>query len=88
MEWEDGERKYMGLDGVERKFAGPTFNEFVLETDQKASQVLAALRSKGVEAGIDLGRFYPELDRCILTCVTEMRTEAEIGQLVDAWRAL
>lgn len=76
------------LDGVELKFSGPTFNEFVLETDKKASEVLAALRLKGVEAGIDLGRFYPELDRCILTCVTEMRTEAEIGQLVDAWRAL
>ena len=75
-----------GLDGVSLKFSGPTFNEFVLETDRKASEVLALLRKQGIDAGIDLGRFFPELDRCILTCVTEMATEAAIERLVAAWR--
>lgn len=77
-----------GLDGVSSKFSGSVFNEFVLEVDGKASDVLARLRAQGISAGIDLGRFYPELDNCILTCATEKKTEADIGRLVDVWRAI
>ena len=76
------------LDGVRQKFSGAIFNEFVLETDRKASDILTALRHRGIEAGIDLGRFYPELENCILTCVTEKRTDADIDRLIDAWRTL
>ena len=76
------------LDSVRQKFSGPIFNEFVLETDRKASDVLAALRHQGIEAGIDLGRFYPELENCILTCVTEKRTDADIDRLINSWRTL
>lgn len=76
------------LDSVRQKFSGPIFNEFVLETDRKASDVLTALQHRGIEAGIDLGRFYPELENCILTCVTEKRTDADIERLIDAWRTL
>ena len=76
------------LDGVRQKFSGPIFNEFVLETDRKASDILTALQHQGIEAGIDLGRFYPELENCILTCVTEKRTDADIDRLIDAWRTL
>ena len=76
------------LNGVRQKFSGPIFNEFVLETDRKASDVLTALQNQGIEAGIDLGRFYPELENCILTCVTEKRTDADIDRLIDAWRTL
>lgn len=76
------------LDGVRQKFSGAIFNEFVLETDRKASDILTALRHKGIEAGIDLGRFYPALENCILTCVTEKRTDADIDRLIDAWRTL
>jgi glycine dehydrogenase subunit 1 len=76
------------LDGVRQKFSGAVFNEFVLETDRKASDILTALQHRGIEAGIDLGRFYPELENCILTCVTEKRTDADIDRLIDAWRTL
>lgn len=76
------------LDGVRQKFSGPIFNEFVLETDRKASDILTALQHRGIEAGIDLGRFYPALENCILTCVTEKRTDADIDRLIDAWRTL
>ena len=76
------------LDGVRQKFSGAIFNEFVLETDHKASEVLVALRQQGVAAGIDLGRFYPGLENCILTCVTEKRTDADLDRLIEAWRAV
>jgi len=76
------------IDGVSSKFSGPVFNEFVLEVDGKASDVLGRLRAKGISAGIDLGRFYPELKNCILTCVTEKKTEADVARLVDVWRTI
>ena len=76
------------IDGVSSKFSGPVFNEFVLEVDGKASDVLDRLRAQGISAGIDLGRFYPELDNCILTCVTEKKTEADVARLVDVWRTI
>jgi glycine dehydrogenase subunit 1 len=76
------------IDGLSPKFSGPTFNEFVLSVDGKASNVLGRLREKGISAGIDLGRFYPELDNCILTCVTEKKTEADIARLAEVWRLI
>ena len=48
--------------------------------------MLMALGREGIAAGVDLGRFYPELDRSILTCVTERRTNEEIDRLVTAWK--
>lgn len=77
-----------GLENVSSKFTGPIFNEFVLEVDGKASDVLGRLRAQGIAGGVDLGRFYPELDNCILTCVTEKKTEADVARLVDVWRAI
>ncbi len=74
------------LDGVGLKFSGPTFNEFVLESDKKATDVLTQLRKKGIAGGLDLGRFYPELDRCILSCVTETKSEDDIERFISAWQ--
>ena len=75
-----------GLPGVTRTFSGPFFNEFAVTTPRKASALLGKLRTKGVEGGIDLGRFHPELDRAILVCVTETKSEQDIEKAVTAWR--
>ncbi len=91
LNWHQSHRALQGLTAlghVRQKFSGAIFNEFVVETDRNASEVLRALRHQGIEAGIDLGRFYPELENCILTCVTEKRADADIDRLIDAWRAL
>lgn len=75
-----------GIDGLSLKFSGASFNEFVVETRRPAREALEALRIKGFAGGIDLGRIYPELDRCVLACVTETKTGADVARLVDAWR--
>ncbi len=74
------------IDGISLKFCGASFNEFVVETARPAREALEALRRRGIAGGIDLGRFYPELDRCVLTCVTETKTGSDVARLVDAWR--
>ena len=46
--------------------------------------LVAELLSAGYLAGVPLGRWYPELDDCLLVAVTEKRTRAEIDGLAEA----
>ncbi|MCZ7683320.1 MAG: aminomethyl-transferring glycine dehydrogenase subunit GcvPA [Sandaracinaceae bacterium] len=67
----------------------PTFNEFVVRReDGKAAPLLAALAAKGILAGLDLGRFFPERDHDILVAVTERHSRADLDRLVDALSSL
>ena len=45
---------------------------------------LAAALDKGIFAGVDLGRWFPELSDCFMVAVTEKRTKEEIDALADA----
>lgn len=63
----------------------PTFNELVVRReDGKAAPLLAALAAKGILAGVDLGRFFPERDHELLVAVTERHSRADLDRLVDA----
>ncbi|MGI9861668.1 aminomethyl-transferring glycine dehydrogenase subunit GcvPA [Moorella naiadis] len=72
------------LPGVTPLFKGPFFHEFVLQTNLAPAAVARRLAEKGLAAGFDLGRFYPELTGALLFTVTEVRTRAEIDALVAA----
>src|SRR5208283_415244 len=69
--------------GIKPRFAGPFFNEFVVELSS-VPKMLEAAERRGVLAGVALGRDYPELDGCLLICVTEMNDTADIDLLCDA----
>ncbi|MFA4874873.1 MAG: glycine dehydrogenase, partial [bacterium] len=71
------------VKGVVIPFEAPTFNEFVIETNGPASEILAKLEAGGILGGVDLGRFYPDMKRCILVCATEMNTREEIDRYAD-----
>ncbi|OGS25424.1 MAG: glycine dehydrogenase (aminomethyl-transferring) [Elusimicrobia bacterium RIFOXYB2_FULL_50_12] len=62
----------------EQKF----FNEFVLQTTKDIGQLEKKLLANKIIGPLALRRFYPELSDCLLFCVTEMRTKAEIDSLV------
>ncbi|HEY8427211.1 MAG TPA: aminomethyl-transferring glycine dehydrogenase subunit GcvPA [Sandaracinaceae bacterium] len=67
----------------------PTFNEFVVRReDGKAAPLLAALAARGILAGVDLGRFFPERDHEFLVAVTERHSRADLDRLVDALASL
>jgi glycine dehydrogenase subunit 1 len=70
------------LSGVGRlRFSAPTFNEFVLTLNRDASSVLQGLLKEGIVGGLSLKRFYPEMEREILVCVTEKHTKEDIDRL-------
>jgi glycine dehydrogenase subunit 1 len=74
------------LGGIDLKFVGPFFNEFVVDVHQPASGVLKRLLERKILGGVDLGRFYSELENCILMTATELTTTADIDALVAALR--
>ncbi|MDD4079072.1 MAG: aminomethyl-transferring glycine dehydrogenase subunit GcvPA [Eubacteriales bacterium] len=66
------------IPGVGLPFAGPFFKEFVVTLPKPANVVIEAMLGKGYYAGIDLGRFFPELRDHLLVAVTEKRSKDEI----------
>lgn len=72
--------KKKGFDIV---FDGPCFNEIVVKLNRPYKDVAEKLFEKGIIAGYDLGKTYPELKDHMLICVTELRTKEEIDTLVQ-----
>jgi glycine dehydrogenase subunit 1 len=65
-------------------FPAPTFKEFVVRlSDGRVDELLAKAKAAGIFAGLPLGRWYPELQDCLLVAVTEKRTKAEIDKLAE-----
>lgn len=70
------------LRSCELRFAGPTFNEFVVRvTRGTPAQMNRGLLARRIIGGVELGRFYPELSDCLLICVTEQNSREEIDAL-------
>lgn len=72
------------IDGCSLPFTAPHFNEIVVCVHQPAKHALAKLEQRGILGGVDLGRYYPEHDNCILMAATEMTTTQEIQMLAKA----
>ena len=71
------------VKGIKRKFNGNSFNEFVLEFSKSWTEISKILRKKGIIGGLSLENDYPELQNCVLFCVTEMHKKEEIDRLVS-----
>lgn len=66
----------------------PVFKEFVIKTKQKPEITNGLLLESNILGGLDLGKYYPELEGHILLCVTEKRTRQELDLLVERLRAI
>ena len=74
--------------GMRLRFNRPFFKEFTVTLPgQHPETVLSRLLQAGFHAGLDLGRWYPDLRGAISLAVTEKRTKAEINRLVEAYAA-
>jgi glycine dehydrogenase subunit 1 len=67
-------------------FRGPYFNEFVVRAK---SETPARVNEKALEnkivGGLDLARFYPELEGTMLVCATEVNTRADMQRFATAF---
>ena len=81
-------RSLTSMSGCEAVFSGPFFKEFVVRLNKPVADINRQLLAKGLLGGLDLGRYYPELEGCMLLCVTEKRTKQEIDRLVGEMGAM
>ncbi len=68
--------------GINTRFAGPFFNEFVVDINN-VPKALDAAQRRGMLAGVALGIDYPELDNGLLICVTETNQPEDIDLLCE-----
>jgi glycine dehydrogenase subunit 1 len=72
-------KTFASLPGTKLRFSGaPRFHEFVLETDEAPAQWSPRLLENKIVGGIELSRWYPELEDCTLWCATEVVTREQI----------
>ncbi len=72
-------RTFSAEPGARLLFEGaPSFNEFVLHTDEAPEAWAQRLRGDKIVGGIDLNRWYPELEHSTLWCVTEIMPRERI----------
>ncbi|MDX1643652.1 MAG: aminomethyl-transferring glycine dehydrogenase subunit GcvPA [Thermoanaerobaculia bacterium] len=72
-------RRLEAIDGVEARFASPSFNEFLLRTRKDPESLLSELGERGILGGLSIGGDYPELDDTLLVAVTETNPVDELS---------
>lgn len=71
--------------GVSLPFAAPFFNEFVIRTPCSAEALLETLQEEKIVGGLDLGRYYPELENHVLVCATECASRDAIDRMAAVY---
>lgn len=74
--------KIAGIRGFKVETNLPIFNEFIVHSEKDFSQVEQKLLGKGIFAGIDLGKFYPDMKNKFLVCATETKTQEDLDRFV------
>lgn len=69
--------------GIKTAFSAGAFNEFAIKVSKDPDSILKALLKKGIMGGLNLKRFYPELDCHILVAATEMNSREEIDRFAE-----
>ena len=80
--------KITGIPGFEAAHRKPFFKEFTVKCPVPAGEIIDKMLAKGYFAGIDMGRFYPEMKDHLLMAVTEKRTKAEIDGFAEGLEGL
>lgn len=75
--------KLAAIDGITSRFDGPFFHEVVIKLPKRAGQVLQKMAKEGILAGYDLGRSCAGLEDCILTNVTETKSDQDLDDFRD-----
>lgn len=76
------------LPGFRPFSKGDFFNEFTVELPCSAEEALEKFRNEGIEPGLPLSRFYPEMKRHLLVAVTELKDKNKLDLYIEIARKL
>jgi glycine dehydrogenase subunit 1 len=72
------------IDGVELLHEAPVVREFGLRLDAPVAEVIEGCAERGIAAGYELGRDYPEFEDGLLVALTERRSRDDIDRFAEA----
>src|SRR5256884_3848771 len=75
-------RQITAIPGFETVFSGPFFDEFVIRVPGSTQKLQQHFAQAVIIGGYDLSLDYPDMENCLLFCVTETRTKEDIDRLV------
>ena len=71
--------RLLAIPGTKLRFAQRSFfNEFVLELPIVADTLVSRLLERDITAGLPLGRYYSDMENCLLIAITEKHTKQQI----------
>jgi len=76
-------RRIEHLPGYSSPFSAPFFKEFVIKAPVPSERINQKFVEAKILGGLDLGRFYPELENHLLFCATEKRTREDMDKLIS-----
>jgi len=68
---------------AKRLFNRPVFHESVMQFDLPVAEMMSAMSSRKVLAGVEINGDYPELGNVMLVCATETKTEQDLQTYAD-----
>jgi glycine dehydrogenase subunit 1 len=71
------------VDGWSFPLDGPVFNEFVAIPAAGVEKTQKALWEAGFTGGLEIGRWFPELEGAVLFCFTEAVGEEDVGRFLE-----
>jgi len=72
------------IDGVQPRFEGPFFHETAIRLPRPAVEILTSMARDGILGGFDLAQVDDSLADCMLTNVTETKTDEDIDRFVES----
>ncbi len=60
----------------------PFFNEFVIKP-RDINRYIFEFRKRGINPGIEIGRWYDDYNGCLLVCATEMISQSDVDEYCD-----
>jgi glycine dehydrogenase subunit 1 len=75
--------KLLQIPGVTLQNVLPTFNEFRVKFNKPLSQIMKTFRANGIEPGLELHRFFPEMTDCLLIAVTETKSKEQLDRFAE-----
>jgi glycine dehydrogenase subunit 1 len=76
------EKKIISIPGFTKMFTGVHFNEFIIRCPD-AKKIHKHLLRQGMQGGLLLQQWYPELTNCMLFGITELHSQESIERLVS-----
>jgi glycine dehydrogenase subunit 1 len=76
------------LEGFQPYFDSPFVREFAVRTPIPARQLILSMVERQILPGVDAGRWYKNINNCLIVALTEKRTEEEITRLVEGLKEL